>query len=385
MAFTKWLCVLVLTTVSGWGGSKSGQSSSLPSASRPASHELKSQIDAIVGPYVSSAKNPGFVVGIFRNGRKEVFGYGSVSAKREARPDGRTLFEIGSVTKVFTATLLAEMAGAGLVDLEDPIRKLLPKSVRLPTWEGQEITLLHLAVHTSGLPRLPNNILIQIIQNPANPYAKYTVKDLYEFLSEHELRRSIGQKYEYSNVGMGLLGHALALKCGTTYEQAVVGRICRKLGMNDTRISLTSEQKKRLATGHSPSGQPVGYWDTPTLAGAGALYSSAEDLLKFLSANLGCSGGRLAEIMAKTCHPIRVKTDQEFLEVALAWHVFALKDEGINVFWHNGGTGGFRSWIGFIKQSRVGAVVLSNSANEPDKLGLQILLLLDETCSPEAR
>ncbi len=344
--------------------------------------ELKARIDAVVSQYVSSPNNPGLVVGVVEDGRRGVFAYGTISLTSHEEPGGATLFEIGSITKVFTTALLAEMADANLAALDDPVRRLLPESVRVPASGDREITLLHLASHTSGLPRLPDNLLISVLRNPANPYAKYTVADLYEFLSEHELSRPPGQKFEYSNVGMGLLGRALALKCGTTYEKALVERICDRLGLSDTRITLSPEQQKRLLAGHSPWGHVVPHWDIPALPGAGALRSTPDDMLTFLSANLGSAGGRSGAILART-HPIRAQTDLEGMEVALGWLVGSLPGGGRKVFWHNSGTGGFRGWSGFVKETQTGVIVLSNSSNDVDPVGWEIIGLLNETDSRE--
>ena len=368
--------------VAGCGGHMSAQSLPAQGLSESLKGDSAPQIRAVVRPHVLSPRNPGLVVGIFKDGSRAVLGYGKVSANSDKSPDGSTLFEIGSITKVFTAMLLAEMAEAGLVDLNDPLHQLLPESVQVPTYQGKQITLVQLATHTSGLPRIPGNMVLQALIYLGNPYAVYSGEDLYGFLSNYKLRRAPGQRYEYSNLGMGLLGYALSLKCGMTYEQAVVERICDRWGMDDTRVMLSDEQKGRLAVGHSSSGFPVSYWDFRALAGAGALYSTPDDMLIFLSANLGYCNGRLAKIIS-SCHTVRVGAGHKDVEVALAWHVNRLGQDGKRVLWHNGGTGGFRSWIGFVKETRTGVVILSNSANSVDSLGFRILRLVDELNSPE--
>jgi CubicO group peptidase (beta-lactamase class C family) len=304
-----------------------------------------------------------------------VLGYGKVAKDRETQPDGNTIFEIGSATKVFTTIALADMVKDGLVAFDDPISKLLPSSVKAPTYEGKEITLVHLATHTSGLPRIPGNLLATT-KDAGNPYANYAVSDLYEFLSNHKLQREPGKDYEYSNLGMGLLGHLLALKSGTTYEELVVKRICDRLDMKDTRIGLSPEQQTRLAKGHSIQALPVSNWDIPTLAGAGALRSTVNDMLKFVAANLGQSNTSLTGVL-ESCHTVRVKPPNPRLEVALGWHVVPLDEGGRKIIWHNGGTGGYRSFIGFVKESKTGVVVLSNSGNSVDDIGVRLLKLLN--------
>jgi len=285
-----------------------------------------------------------------------------------ARPvDPDTLFEIGSVTKVFTALLLADMVEQNEVRLEDPVSKYLPPSVKIPSRNGRQITLLDLATHTSGLPRMPINFAPK---DAANPYADYSVAQLYEFLSGYALPRDIGAEYEYSNLGMGLLGHALALRAGTNYETLVLNRICRPLGMTVTAITLSSEQKARLATGYDEAGQVASHWDIPTLAGAGALRSSARDLVKFMQASLQLTETPLSSAFEMTQQP-RHNTSSPDLEIGLAWHIF--KRYGTNIVWHNGGTGGFHSFVGLDLKRKKGVVVLANSSRSVDDLGFHIL------------
>src|SRR5580693_9015577 len=149
-------------------------------------------------------KHAGIVVGILRGGDQWVAGYGSFDAGQQP-PDEDAIFDIGSVTKVFTTLVLVEMVLRGEVALDDPAQKHLPSTLQMPKWRGQEITLFHLATHTSSLPRLPRN-LWKTVKDLANPYANYQVSDMYEFLSGYKLKRPIGSRVEYSNLGMGLLG-----------------------------------------------------------------------------------------------------------------------------------------------------------------------------------
>jgi len=256
---------------------------------------------------------------------------------------------------VFTALLLANMAERGEVALRDPVVKYLPPGTKMPERNGRSITPVDLATHTSGLPRLPTNMSPK---DPNNPYADYSVKQLYEFLSTYQLSRDIGSQYEYSNLGGGLLGHALALRAGMSYEDLVESRICAPLGMNSTRITLTPEMKGRLAGGHNAALETVENWDLPTLAGAGALRSTANDLLTFVAANLGYTKSPLASAMAAMLKERR-PTGQPGLEVALGWHIFTTG--GKEIIWHNGGTGGYRSFMGLGPKARVGGVVLSNA------------------------
>jgi CubicO group peptidase (beta-lactamase class C family) len=316
---------------------------------------------------VAWKKLPGIVAGIVDDKGQRIIAVGKPIHNGDGKLDGDSVFEIGSATKVFTALLLSEMTERGEVSLDDRISKFLPKSVTAPTRDGKEITLRHLAQHMSGLPRLPDNFEPK---DANNPYADYSVEQLYEFLSKHKLARAIGEKYEYSNLGMGLLGHLLALKAGKDYETLVMERICTPLGMNETRIALTEEMKQRLATGHDADGKPTGNWDLPTVAGAGALRSTANDLMKFLAAHFGAGESKLFAAMQKAL-AARADTPMSTTQIALGWHT--RKTEDGEIFWHDGGTGGYRSFIGVDPQKKRGVVVLSNSVEDMNDIGMHLL------------
>ncbi len=237
---------------------------------------------SLVAPYVSNAKEPlddadlrvllrarveashgseGIVVGIVDAHGPRIISYGHAEGASGRAVDGDTVYEIGSITKVFTSVILADMVGHGEVKLDDPAAKFLPSSVKMPSRKGREITLVDLATHTSGLPSLPDNFSPA---NAQNPYADYTVAQLYEFLSSYKLTNDIGANYDYSNLGGGLLGHVLALRAGVSYEALVEARICRPLGLTDTVITLTPELRARLAQGHDESrraGGELGFAD----------------------------------------------------------------------------------------------------------------------------
>jgi CubicO group peptidase (beta-lactamase class C family) len=311
----------------------------------------------------------GIVVGVIGPDGRRVIAYGHLETGDSRPPNGDTIFEIGSATKVFTSLLLADMVQRGEVALDDPAAKYLPASVKMPERNGRSITLVDLATHTSGLPRLPTNLSPR---DPANPYADYSVEQLYQFLSTYQLTRDIDSQYDYSNLGGGLLGHVLARRAGMDYEALVRSRICDPLSMESTRITPTPEMKARLAVGHDAALQPVENWDLPTLAGAGALRSTANDLLTFLAANLGYTKTPLAPAMAAMLK-VRRPTGQAGLEVALGWHVSTTN--GKEIVWHNGGTGGYRSFMGFDRETRVGVVALSNAETTAgvDDIGRHLL------------
>jgi D-alanyl-D-alanine-carboxypeptidase/D-alanyl-D-alanine-endopeptidase len=189
----------------------------------------------------------GIVVGVIGPDGRKIIAAGSMGMNDPRPLDGDTLFEAGSITKAFTSLLLAEMVERGEVALDDPVAKYLPAAVKVPTRNGKPITLQDLSRHRSALPRMPSNFNPK---NPVNPYVDYPVQRLYEFLSGHELRRDIGAEYEYSNLGAGLLGHALARRAGLSYEGLLQQRVLRPLGMASTGIALTPALKARSAGAH---------------------------------------------------------------------------------------------------------------------------------------
>jgi CubicO group peptidase (beta-lactamase class C family) len=312
-------------------------------------------------------KAVGIVVGTIDDKGRAVIGYGKLAKDRDGKPDGDTVFEIGSITKVFTSLILADMVERGEVKLDDPVSKFLPPSVTVPSRNGRQITLLDLSMQISGLPRLPNNMKPA---DMANPYADYDPPKLYAFLSGYTLQRDIGEKYEYSNLAVGLLGHALSLKAGMSYEQLVRTRILEPLGMTSSSVTLSESQKKRLATGHNDVLNPVKNWDLDALAGAGALRSTANDMLKFLAANLELTDTPLKPAMRRM-RSVHRETGTPDLEIAMAWHVF--HKFGTDIYWHNGGTAGYRSFAGFVPAKKTGVVVLCNTFFDIDDMGYHIL------------
>lgn len=298
----------------------------------------------------------GIVVGVVDASGRRVIAYGRLNQGDDRPLDDATLFQIGSVTKVFPSLLLGDMAQRGEVALDDPVAKYLPSDVKVPERGGKQITLTDLATHTSGLPRLPTKLRFRTIRDP---YADYTEAALYEFLCSYKLTREIGSKYEYSNLGGGLLGLALSRRAGVDYGQLVRERICEPLGMNSTTSQISEEMQWRRAIGHDRTLAPAPGWNfSPATAGAGELWSNADDMLTFLAANLGYVKTSLAETMAAMLK-VRRATGVKGLEIALGWHV--LMKKGREIFWHNGGTGGYRSFIGFDLQAGLGIVAISNA------------------------
>jgi serine-type D-Ala-D-Ala carboxypeptidase/endopeptidase len=326
-------------------------------------------VEARIGELLDehARKHVGVAIGAFRGDETWTLARGRTGLDGgEPRPD--TIFEIGSITKVFTATLLALMAEEGELALDDPVNRHLPAGVQLPV-RGRPITLLDLATHTSGLPRLPKRLLsLWLLRHRANPYAAFTAAHLDRAIVKARLRRTPGKRVRYSNFGAGLLGHVLALRAGTSYAQLVSERICKPLGLVDTGAELAAEDLERFARGHNRRGKPVPHWDLPTLGGAGALRSTVADLLRFVRFQHR-DGKTPLERAVRSTHEPRFR--RLAFEQCLGWMI--LPAHGSRVVWHNGGTGGFRSFAGFVAESDSGVVVLANSSRSVDKLGFRVL------------
>lgn len=326
-----------------------------------------SAILATIRARVDHGRYAGVAIGVVaRDGTRRTVAYGPDAGV--APFDANTVFEIGSITKTFTAAVLADMVARGEVTLDDPVARYLPPGTVVPSRDGRAITLLDLATQSSGLPPMPSNFAPR---DPSNPYADYSVQQMYDFLRSYQLSRAVGAVYVYSNLGVGLLGHALALRAGEGYEALVSRRVLQPLGMNDTRITLTPSMRKRLAPGHGPDGSPAANWDLPTLAGAGALRSTVNDMLTYIRANADSTSRPLGATLAMT-HGERHGTPSANLTLGLTWHRLR-SPAGRVIVWHNGGTGGYRTFTGYSEATGEGVVVLANTSNSVDEIGLHLL------------
>jgi CubicO group peptidase (beta-lactamase class C family) len=320
----------------------------------PTTHalDLKPKIDPLAQPLIEDSMAVGLIIGVVKDNQTQVIAYGEKTKGSNVLPDADTVYEIGSISKVFTGILLADMVRKGIVKLEDPVQKYLPPGVKMPVADDKPITLEHIVTHTSGLPRLPDNFAPA---DPTNPYADYSESQMFEFLNGHKLRRPPGQ-YEYSNYAMGLLGHLIARKMGKSYEQYLIDQICIPVGMGDTSIVLNDDQRTRLATPYDGVLNPVNTWEIPTLAGAGGIRSTCNDMMDFIKVNLKSDNTPFTQAL-RMSHQKR-HTIGGGMAIGMAWHI---NPDGIR--WHNGGTGGFHSWLGISPDQNVGVVVLVNTSN----------------------
>ncbi|MGN6623857.1 MAG: serine hydrolase domain-containing protein [Candidatus Nitrosocosmicus sp.] len=304
------------------------------------------------------------VVGTITTNGSQVSGYGNVSSSINQKVDGNTVFDIASIEKTFVTTVLTDMVKQGLVNLDDPIEKYLPvNNVTVPTYKAHKITLNDLATHTSGLPDFP----VGWIRNHT-----YTTQQVYDFLSNTTLASQPGLKAEYSDIGMGLLGHILSLRTGVSFDKLVKDRILDVLnmnstgtGMNATGISVPEDIKSRFAKGHI-DGKEVNLEFIPdAIQSAGAMYSTANDMLKYLSANMGLIQTVINDPMQQTHlirHSFGVPYEGKSLMqdyIGLGWTVTT--DFGKEVIWHTGSIDGYTSIIGFNPEKQIGLVILCSS------------------------
>jgi CubicO group peptidase (beta-lactamase class C family) len=333
-------------------GAGAGQ---VPTASHvPKDSDIRRILASRIDKYRQSV---GIVVGVIEPKGRRIVAYGALDQGNAQPLNGDTVFEIGSITKVFTSLLLADMVQRGEVALDDPVGKYLPAEVKVPQRNGRQITLQDLATHTSGLPEDPSNINPR---DPANPLADYSADRLYAFLSSYTLERDIGSRYEYSNLGAALLGQALARHAGMDYEALVEARISKPLGMSRTRLAVNEEMVPRLAVGHSYMLERLPNWDMTAFAPSGGLKSTASDLLALLSAALGLTDTPLNVAMAVMLN-VRRPAGDPTRQTALGWDVLVLAP-GYEFIFKDGATGGYRSFIGWDRSTRTGVVVLTNAA-----------------------
>jgi serine-type D-Ala-D-Ala carboxypeptidase/endopeptidase len=324
--------------------------------------EVQRSLDA----FVATAPGAVVIVGLVNHGVTHIYTAGTPVAG--APPlNASTEFQIGSITKTFTATLLAEMVKSRKVHLDDPIGKYLPAGAHTPAYKGQQITLLNLAEQNSGLPEMPANFAPS---KSDDPYADYGTARLYDFLGTYALTRAPGAEFEYSNVGVGLLGTLLANAANTDYASLVSSGLLKPLGMNETSASITPQIRARLMPGFTQGLSPSPAWTLTGLAGAGAINSSMHDMLLYLKANMEAPSGPLGSAMAFAQKPRSDTTLAPFMKIGLNWFT----NVNSHITWHNGETGGYHAFLGFDRAAGAGIVVLANVASfRVDDLAIHLL------------
>jgi CubicO group peptidase (beta-lactamase class C family) len=333
---------------------------------------LKTRLDSVVnGPlstYMRTKGNVGLSVGIYYGGKNYYFNYGETRLGNSQLPSNRTLYDIGSITKTFTSTLLALAVNEGKVKLSNPITSFLPDSVASnPALKG--ITLLQLANHTSGLPRMPSNTGTTVT-DIGQPYENYDTKHLFSNLKNLKSTRPPGIKYDYSNMAVGLLGVILEKVYKMPYADLVAKYISKPAKLNQTKFTINGSDTTLLAQGYDTSLMPVAPWKFQALQAAGAIKSSATDLLSYGKLQLSDAPAPLSKAI-KLTHVLTYKEDQT--SIGLGWH-FLNGDP--KIVQHNGITGGYRSLVCVDLERNIAVVVLTNNASNGDRLGFEVLKAL---------
>ena len=352
----------------------------VPAPAEAGDAALGEAIGLDVKALIDSLPCAGVVVGVVEPTGNQVFGFGRRSVFAKLPPNGETVFEIGGMTQVFTATLFARMVEKNLVRMDQPLQSLLPDSVSVPMGGGRQIELQHLATWSSGLPRLAMPSAFPVL-DALPPFSRAhpprPAKWLYDRLSSLEIPYAPGTHMDDSDLGMGLLGHALERAARTDYETLLQREICAPLGLRDTRVTLSPEMRGRLAAGMTMGwgsyrgwfvASPTHRWPDKAVPGAGDLCSTANDLLTLMRAHL--AGFPLAGTLGETRRSrFRV---QGRPDVGLGWFIDSTNG-GDAIVWQHGASGASRSYLAFIEGRGVGVVVLANVPIDVDLLGKRIL------------
>jgi CubicO group peptidase (beta-lactamase class C family) len=334
----------------------------------PKSSDWDKKVDSIVKNYMTNGANCGLSIAIYHDKKLSYYNYGETKRGSKVLPGKNTIYEIGSVSKVFAGILLAQAVKDKKVSLNDDIRKYLPSDYKNLSYKGKPIELIHLANHTSRIPRLPADIDKQPGYDPLNPYKHYKNDLIYAYLRGVVIDTFPGTKSEYSNLGMSVLGMILEKVYEKSFDELTQEYISKPLGLSSTKMLLSDEEKKRFVQGYAMEGNETPHWDLGDMAAAGGLRSTPEDMIHFVKANLEEANEALKLSHSPTFNDGRNQT-------GLAWQVIITK-KGNEMIWHNGGTFGFSAFASFIKSKGLGVAILSNSGNPVDPIALGILKLL---------
>lgn len=374
------------------------QSSFQPFVDSLAKNYLKNQVGALV-------------IGIYDNGKENIFYYGETSPGSKQKPDSNSVFELGGISGTFTSVLFADLSINGIVKMDEKLQDVLPVNVPAPVYmkiicvkseevsqlrefgkhehekinytpyvcfpdpstKPQVIILCDLATNTTGFPNYPDNFCFR--KNKENPFAYYTRENLYDFIKEYRFSKPLGYDYKHSDLGVALLGHALALKTKTDFDTLIKDRIFTPLQMSATAISRDKIQQQNLVTGYNKKGKVMKHWTYDVMAPAGGINSTAIDMMKFLAANLGKEKNYYSNLLDYTHNP-RLKLNSKKckdMEIALGWRINSLGDTNKRVICSDGLTGGYSSYIGFIETNHTGVVILSAVSKPVNKIGIEIL------------
>lgn len=330
-------------------------------------------VDSLAKIYSKNPLTNSLAIGVFHNNKYQSYFYGSTHKGGSSLASDATIYEIGSISKVFTSILLADLVNKNILKLEDPISKFLPDSLASNP-DLQKITFKQLANHSSGLPRLPENWDKVAGFNPKDPYANYDRKALYAYLKGYKAKRPAGESYEYSNLGAGLLGELIATISKKPYATYLKEIIFTPLQMTSSTDKPTAQNPLFIPV-YNDQGVETAAWNFQAMLAAGGIKSSLHDMMLFAVEQLKMPQTSLQHAMALT-REYSISTPSNS-DVGLGWHM-NMVDQGI-YFWHNGGTGGSRSFIGVAPDTKTAIVVLSNTAISVDELSVGILEKLMES------
>lgn len=300
-------------------------------------------------------KNGEVSAALYRDGHTEYFYQGAGGHEND------DLYEIGSITKVFTALLFLILENRDEINRNDTIRDYLPE-FDFSDRSVAEIKLEQLICHTSGLPRLPDNMPIS---NPEDPYADYTASHLYGFLSGHKLEPETIGSVQYSNLGYGLLGYILEIASGKTYADLIKEEILQPLNMQSTYVNTGESISINLKPGHDTQGKEAANWYMGALAGAGAIVSSIGDMAIFLQSQIKPPKNKFGKCIKMSQKILASSSDIK--KHGYGWIMYSL-EAGDDLVWLNGKTGGYQSFIGFVPPEEFGIVILANCKPDLDKV-----------------
>ncbi len=336
--------------------------------------ELPTDIATQAQKRVDDGYHLGTIIGIIDKDGTQYYGFGQKSMRDGTKPDENSIFEIGSITKTFTATLLADLQLKGEINIQSPVEKYLPILKSIYTDSIQTITLENLSTHTSGLPREPLNM------NPNDDYRyrDYTSKNLSNFLEGYKLDSNSGQ-FSYSNLGVLIIEQAIENQTNESYENLLKERIISPLNMNDTDFVVPSNKRKNLVKGYRDN-KETDELDLGQFQSMGGLRSTAKDMLKFLKAQIELKPTEIDDAIKET-QKIHFEDDKNIM--GLGWEILKREESGKTIYYHKGGTPGFVSFAGFNLEDKIGVVVLVNGRQWFSDLGFKILDSSYPLSSPE--
>ena len=337
-------------------------------SNNPLSSQLDKDVDALVQKHRDALNTVGMTVGFWKDGESRTYGYGEIKKGNQQVPDAHTFFEIGSITKTFTAAAMVQWLNEKGLGLESPIQPFLPNSIPTLSKGGVSVNFKQMLNHSSGLAYFPSNLNL-LLNDDAKELARYSEAKLFDYLEKGKLNATPGTTYEYSNTAMGLAGTILARENKTTYGDYLRLKMCEPLGLFETKAQLSAEEKIRMADGHR-GGKKVDLWESlGALDGAGILRSTTSDLLKYGAACINPPNTPLGRAMstAQVSTLKNAKNLIESVEVCLGWHQLKTADKTGTLLFHDGGTGGFNCSLILDKEKKLVLVVCYNSYNGGNK------------------